>query len=75
VLDHPVSGVESWPCVGEGRMIGPPDPVMQFFQRVFTMHWVLDGQALMFAAILVALLGAFIGMYFWDHTFDEDLDE
>ena len=55
-------------------MIGRPDPVMQFFQTLFTMHWELDGRALMFAAILVALLGAFIGMYFWDYSFDEDPD-
>ncbi len=53
-------------------MIGSPDPMMRFFQRVFTMHWELDGRALMFSAILVALLGAFVGMYFWDSFFDED---
>src|SRR5258707_9042626 len=71
VLDRPVPSVESWARVGEGRMIGPADPVMKFFQTLFTMHWELDGRALMFAAILVALLGAFVGMYFWDHSFDE----
>jgi len=52
-------------------MIGPPDPLMQMFQRIFTMHWELDGRALMFAAILVSLIGAFVGMYFYDH-FDEE---
>ncbi len=72
MLDRSVSSVESWPCVGEDRMIGSPDPMMRFFQRVFTMHWELDGRALMFSAILVALLGAFVGMYFWDSFFDED---
>jgi len=56
-------------------MIGPPDPLMQMFQRIFTMHWELDGRALMFAAILVSLIGAFVGMYFYDHFDEDDLDE
>jgi len=53
-------------------MIGPPDPVMQYLRGFLQWGKPLDAQALMFAAIATALVGAFIGMYFWDQAFDEE---